>query len=131
MLMLGADMLNALICLLIVTASLCLSACAEGVAESMTPFKKYNLDFDTPPDPALQSSLETIDLNLRTKYGMTTEQTAVGILDLKQLRLAMIHPDRIEYAASVAKVGILLAYFQLHPDAAHQSRVPKSATNSA
>ena len=29
----------------------------------------------------------------------------------------MIHPDRIEYAASVAKVGILLAYFQLHPEA--------------
>ena len=29
-----------------------------------------------------------------------------------------IHPDREEYAASVPKVGILLAYFQLHPDAA-------------
>ena len=32
----------------------------------------------------------------------------------------MIHPDRVEYAASVAKIGILLAYFQLHPDAARQ-----------
>jgi beta-lactamase class A len=30
----------------------------------------------------------------------------------------MIHPDRVEYAASVAKIGILLAYFQLHPEAA-------------
>jgi beta-lactamase class A len=30
----------------------------------------------------------------------------------------MIYPDRIEYAASVAKIGILLAYFQLHPEAA-------------
>ena len=30
----------------------------------------------------------------------------------------MIHPDRIEYAASVAKIGILLAYFELHPSAA-------------
>jgi len=40
------------------------------------------------------------------------------LLDLKTRRLAMIHPDRIEYAASVPKVGILLAYFQLHPDAA-------------
>jgi beta-lactamase class A len=112
-------MLNALICILIVAASLCLNACAEGVAESMTPLKKYTLDFDTPTDPPLQSALEAIDLNLRTKYSMTAEQTAVGILDLKNLRLAMIHPDRIEYAASVAKVGILLAYFQLHPDAAH------------
>ena len=111
-------MLNALIFILIVAASLCLNACAEGITESMTPFKKYTLDFDTPTDPALQSALEAIDLNLRAKYGMTTEQTAVGILDLKNLRLAMIHPDRIEYAASVAKVGILLAYFQLHPEAA-------------
>jgi beta-lactamase class A len=30
----------------------------------------------------------------------------------------MIHPDRIEYAASVPKIGILLAYFRLHPEAA-------------
>jgi beta-lactamase class A len=51
---------------------------------------------------------------------MTTEQTAVGVLDLNRLRLAMIHPDRIEYGASVPKVGILLAYFQLHPEAARQ-----------
>ncbi|MEA2710711.1 MAG: beta-lactamase class [Phycisphaerales bacterium] len=31
----------------------------------------------------------------------------------------MLRPDRIEYAASIPKVGILLAYFQLHPDAAN------------
>jgi beta-lactamase class A len=49
---------------------------------------------------------------------MTTEQSAVGVMDLKDGRLAMIHPDRGEYAASVAKIGILLAYFQLHPQAA-------------
>ena len=30
----------------------------------------------------------------------------------------MIHPDRIEYAASVPKIGILLAYFKVHPEAA-------------
>jgi hypothetical protein len=29
----------------------------------------------------------------------------------------MLHPDREEYAASVPKIGILLAYFQLHPEA--------------
>src|SRR5687768_14958014 len=49
---------------------------------------------------------------------MTAEHTAVGVLDLRRQRVAMIHPDRIEYAASVPKVGILLAYFQLHPEAA-------------
>ena len=53
----------------------------------------------------------------------------VAILDLNRLRLAMIHPDRIDYAASVAKVGILLAYFQLHPEALHRARRwPKRAS---
>jgi len=76
------------------------------------------ITYDTPVDRALQRDVEALDSRLRDAYGMTTEQTAVGVLDLKHHRLAMIHPDRIEYAASVAKVGILLAYFQLHPDAA-------------
>ena len=79
---------------------------------------QYTLGYDAPVDPALQSELEKIDAGLRAKYGMTTEQTAVGLLDLNTLRLAMIHPDREEYAASIPKVGILLAYFQLHPEAA-------------
>lgn len=84
----------------------------------MHAFNNYVLDYDTPPDPMLQKTLKAIDATLRSKYGMTTEQTAVGVLDLKNLRLAMLHPERIEYAASVAKIGILLAYFQLHSEAA-------------
>ena len=76
------------------------------------------MNYNTPTDRQLQRRIERLDARLRQKYGMTTEQTAVGVLDLNRLRLAMIHPDRIEYAASVAKIGILLAYFQLHPDAA-------------
>jgi beta-lactamase class A len=79
--------------------------------------KSYTMNYDTPTDPALQGRLETLDAELRAKYGMTTEQVAVGVLDLQGQRLAMVHPDRIEYAASVAKVAILLAYFQLHPEA--------------
>lgn len=78
----------------------------------------YVLDYDTSVDPALQAKVEEIDATLRAKYGMTAEQTDVGVLDLVHLRLAMLRPDHIEYAASVAKVGILLAYFQLHPEAA-------------
>jgi beta-lactamase class A len=81
-------------------------------------FASYSLGFDTPVDTKLQASVEKIDSELRTKFGMTNGQTAVGLLDLKTLRLALIDPDRCEYAASVAKVGILLAYFQLHPEAA-------------
>jgi beta-lactamase class A len=49
---------------------------------------------------------------------MASNQTAVGLLDLNRGRLAMINPDRGEYAASVPKIGILLAYFKAHPEAA-------------
>ena len=81
-------------------------------------FQNYTLDYDTGVDAALQARLEAIDAGLRTEFGMTTAQTAAGLLDLNTLRLAMIHPDREEYAASVPKIGILLAFFQLHLDAA-------------
>jgi beta-lactamase class A len=84
----------------------------------MQTFEHYTLDDDTPTDPKLDGQLEAIDTRLRAKFGMTPGQTAVGVLDLKGLRLAMLRPDCEEYAASVAKVGILLAYFQLHPQAA-------------
>jgi beta-lactamase class A len=92
---------------------------SESAGGRETPaFENYTLDYNSPTNPALQGQLEVIDAKLRGQYGMTTEQVAVGVLDLKRLRLAMVHPDRIDYAASVAKVGILLAYFQLHPEAA-------------
>jgi beta-lactamase class A len=93
----------ALLCILTLTA------CAS------VKMNDYTLGYDTPTDPKLQARVEAIDAELRTKYGMTAEQTAVGVLDLRTLRLAMTNPDRIEYAASVAKIGILLAWFELHP----------------
>ena len=55
---------------------------------------------------------------MRDQYGIASNQTAVGLLDLNALRLAMIRPDHEEYGASVPKIGILLAYFQIHPQAA-------------
>jgi beta-lactamase class A len=81
-------------------------------------FQKFVLDYDTPADPDLQDALEHIDTDLRARYGMTAEQSDVGVLDLRNLRVAMVNPDREEYAASIPKIGILLAYFQLHPEAA-------------
>jgi beta-lactamase class A len=95
--------------------SLLLFACT-----STAPRAPFTLNYDTPLDPALQKRIEQIDARLREKHGMTADQVDVGLLDLKRPRVAMIHPDHIEYAASVAKVGILLAYFQLHPYAATQ-----------
>lgn len=78
------------------------------------------LDSRTRCDAKLQARVEQIDAGLRAKYGMTTEQSAVGVMDLRDGRLAMIHPDRGEYAASIPKIGILLAYFESHPQAATQ-----------
>src|ERR1051326_4779740 len=83
-------------------------------------FDHYTLDFTTPVDAALQTKLESLDALLRERYGIGSNLTAVGLLDLKKLQLAMIHPDHIEYGASVPKIGILLAWFQLHPEAARQ-----------
>jgi len=104
----------------ILLLSLAAFACSTAAPAIRAPMKEYRLDYDTPLDPALQARLEAIDADLRLQYGITPEQAAVGLLDLDHPRLAMIHPDRIEYAASVAKVGILLAYFQLHPEAAQR-----------
>src|ERR1700749_1845510 len=115
----GAEpMIYSLICLSLLAAAVCFTASAPTTPPAKSAFADYQLDFTTPVDPALQSALEAIDQKLRAKYGMTPDQTSVGLLDLQHLRLAMTHPDRLESAASVAKVGILLAYFELHPEAA-------------
>ena len=106
-----------IVCVVLLVASARLTVRADMPPMNFS-FTNYTLDYDTPVDPALQAHLEKIDAVLRAQYGITPEQTALGLLDLRTLRLAMIHPDREEYAASVAKIGILLAYFQLHPAAA-------------
>jgi beta-lactamase class A len=92
---------------------------AKLEAQSMhRSFDNLMLDFTTPTDAELQASIETIDARLRTKRGMTAEQTAVGVLDLRTHRLALVRPDKIDYAASVPKIAILLAWFHEHPEAA-------------
>ncbi len=110
--------------LLAVIASLAIS-CASSTSSSKAPnpssttvnFTSYTLSFDSSVDLSLQRDLERIDSDLRQKFSMTPADTAVGLLDLRTLRLAMIHPDRGEYAASIPKIGILLAWFHTHPEA--------------
>ncbi len=80
------------------------------------PVSSITLDFDTALDPRLQAQVVAIDERLRARFEMTPEDAAVGVLELLTGRVAMIHPDRIEYAASVPKVGILLAWFELKRD---------------
>lgn len=94
------------------------SACRSADSIDRHHMNTYVLDYETPLDRALQSQLVAIDSSIRAELGMTGEDAAAGVLDLRSQRLAMIHPDRIEYAASVPKIGILLAYFHLHPEAA-------------
>jgi beta-lactamase class A len=78
------------------------------------------LNYDTPVDPSLQRAVEAIDRRLRDRHGIGDNLTAVGVLDLRRPRLALVRPDAIDYAASVPKVGILLAWFAEHPEAAEQ-----------
>lgn len=104
--------------MLCVVISLYANGCSTIPPRMNSELQDLALDYNTPVDPELQAKIESIDVELRARYRMTTAQTAVGVFDLKRLRLAVIHPDRIEYAASVAKIGILLAYFHLHPEVA-------------
>lgn len=85
------------------------------------------LTYTTPTDPTFQSQLEAIDTRLQARFNMTAATrpegggpvTACGVLDLNTGKLALIRPDRIDYAASVPKIGILLAYFDKHPTPPH------------
>src|SRR5262249_49781977 len=99
--------------------ALCLAAATAAEPSTQPIFAAYALDFTTPVDPALQSRLQSIDASLRDKLAIPADLTNVGLLDLAHgPRLAMIHPDHEEYGASVPKIAILLAYFEVHPEAA-------------
>lgn len=79
--------------------------------------QRYTLGYDSPTDPALQAGVAALDTRLREKHGMGADETAVGVLDLRTLRLALIRPDAVDYAASVPKIAILFGWFKLRPEA--------------
>jgi beta-lactamase class A len=91
-----------------------------GVEPHEMDFGGITLTYDSPVDPALQQEVVAIDARLRAKHGdIPADKTAVGVLDLRTARLALIRPDAIDYAASVPKIAILFAWFKLHPEAAN------------
>ncbi|MHA3775703.1 serine hydrolase [Verrucomicrobiota bacterium sgz303538] len=94
--------------------------CESKTSEDPPVKPEVVLNYETSVDPDLQTWLENVDFRLRSELQMSASDTAAGVLDLNTGRLAMVHPDRIEYAASVAKIGILLAWFEAHPEAASQ-----------
>jgi len=106
---------------LLVAAALLLQGCASPPGGKRNPVP-LTLDYSSPVDSSLQAKLSRIDAELRAKYGIEPAQTAAGILELRQGRLALIEPDRLFYGASVPKIAILLAYFELHPE--HATAVP-------
>ena len=97
---------------------LCVAAPPPPPPPMETRLASLSLDFATPVDPALQSAVAAVDARLRAKHVIPDGSTAVGVFDLRTGRLALLRPDAIDYAASVPKIGILLAWFQTHPEAA-------------
>lgn len=89
-----------------------------SAADDVGEERGFTLGYHTPVHPALQRDLEKIDATLRAEFGIPADSAAVGLLDLTTARLALIQPDREMYAASLPKNGILLAWFDLHPEAA-------------
>jgi beta-lactamase class A len=104
-------------------ASIVLVTAATALSDEN--FAGYTLDFQTPTDAKLQEEVKKIDESLRGRFGMTSQHTAVGLLDLSgpSPRLAMLNPDRETYAASVPKIGILLGYFALKPEASQPGKL--------
>lgn len=87
----------------------------QAQSQPRRPFDGFVLDQSTAVDPAFQAKLQEIDLVLRTKHNMSPEQTAIGVLDLNRLRLGMVRPNLLMYGASIPKISILLAFFELNP----------------
>jgi beta-lactamase class A len=76
-------------------------------------FSQFDLSFETPVDPLLQNRLESLEADIRERHAINPDQAAVGLFDVRTSRLAMLRPDSEFYGASVPKIAILLAYFQL------------------
>ncbi len=113
----------------------CRAACTPlilgliGVAAGCSPQDSARLSPDLPSfelssardtDAALQQALQSFDGSVAQQLNLGDAPRAIGVLDLSDLRLAMIAPDEIFYGASVPKICIALAYFEKHPDAAER-----------
>ncbi len=98
--------------------SLGLVAATSAASPAMPDYRSYSLDGSPALEPALQQRVEAIDASLRARWEISEAQTSVGVFDLRTLRLAMVRPDRIDYAASVPKIAILLGWFAAHPNPA-------------
>ena len=79
--------------------------------------QSYRIGWNGSVDSELQSFLCDKDSEIGTLLGIPESERAFGVLDMTDLRLAMVRPDTMFYAASVPKICVLLAYFETHPEA--------------
>lgn len=101
----------------LLAAALAGAAALMHAEPAMPDLSALTLDFSTAPDPACQQTVVGIDAGLRERFAMTGADAAVGVLDLRTGRLALVRPDQIFYGASVPKIAILLGWFAAHPRA--------------
>lgn len=74
--------------------------------------QNYEIPFDAPRDAALQAQLESLDKSVAAELDLSAGERAIGVLDLNELRLAMIDADNEFYGASVPKIIIALGYLE-------------------
>ncbi len=110
-------------------ASLCSALAASPLLSTGAPpsyakdwpramrLQSCRLTYDTPVDSEFQATIETLDRQIGGKYEIPEADRAFGVLDVRDLRLALVHPDAMFYGASVPKICIVMAYFDSHPDA--------------
>jgi hypothetical protein len=89
----------------------------RGAATPERTFDEFVLGFQTPLTPALQAAFEAEEASVRKRFDINSNQAAAGLLDLRRCQWAAVRPDWMTYGASVPKIGILLAYFELRPEA--------------
>ena len=103
---------------------------SQSVSSTTHSFTSYTLSYTNQVDWALQTNLEAIDARLRDQFGMTTNETCVGLLDLKNLRLAMLRPDHEEYGAAFRKSASCSPIFSFIPKP-QRTLIHQFATTSA
>ncbi len=79
--------------------------------------QSFRLPHDVALDAELQTELEALESRIAEDLNIPPAARAFGVLDLSDLRVAMIRPDEMFYGASVPKICIVMAYFATHPEA--------------
>ncbi len=84
----------------------------------MDDLATVRLDAAARPDPELQSALEGIDRTLGEELGIPADDRRAGLVDLTDGRFAMVRGDDMMYGSIVPKIGVLLGWFEMHPESA-------------